>query len=164
MKHYNKLRSTQLFSRQSGLLLKIGDLSENNSWQELPSSICSVNNRIGFRVNFLRLEKSGLIKTKKIKRKTYVKLTEKGKFEYLRNKMTSSSKLPDGLICIVVFDIPEKEKLLRDSLRKFLIESAFIPIQKSVLISQFNDAASMKKMFKMLKIEKWVRVFEAREI
>jgi len=110
-----------------------------------------------------RLKRQGLITLNKKSNKIEAALTVDGVIEFFKLSLNYSKKLPDGTICIVVFDVPEKTRKHRRFLRKFLFDKAFIPLQKSVWISQFDDAEILLSLFKMLKIKKWVKVFIAKE-
>ena len=89
------------------------------------------------RVNFSRLLKLGLIEKSK-KEKIYC-LTEKGEelVLYIQNRYSILEKPWDGKIRLVVFDISEKEKWLRDWLRRELLLMQFKPLQKSLYIGKY---------------------------
>jgi|GEM_PF-2985088 len=105
------------------------------------------------------LKRDGFIETKKRK----IKISESGITEYIRTTIDDTDKLPDGTDCVVVFDVPEKNRKIRKLLNKLLIELAFLKIQKSVWISQFDNAKLLKKLLIMLKIKKWVRIYTGQE-
>lgn len=77
--------------------------------------------------------------------------------------MNQADLLSDDFVCMVVFDIPEKFREQRRLLRRFLEDNVFVAIQKSVWISQFGVADFLVKFFKRQKMDKWVRVFLAKE-
>ncbi|KKT69715.1 MAG: hypothetical protein UW63_C0048G0005 [Candidatus Uhrbacteria bacterium GW2011_GWF2_44_350] len=106
-----------------------------------------------------KLKDNKLIKKEKDK----IKLTEKGVLEYARTKIEKTDLLPEGTDCIVVFDIPETERKIRDFLSKLLEEIAFIRIQKSVWISPFDNAAALKELLQLLGYKKWVRIYNGQE-
>jgi CRISPR/Cas system-associated endoribonuclease Cas2 len=89
------------------------------------------------RVNFSRLLKSGLIE-KSEKEKVYC-LTDKGEefILYIQNRYSILKKPWDGKVRLVVFDISEKNKWLRNWLRKELLLMQFKPLQKSVYIGKY---------------------------
>jgi DNA-binding transcriptional regulator PaaX len=105
------------------------------------------------------LERSGLISRKNKK----IKLSKRGHIEYIKIKIKETEELDDDKGCVVVFDIPEKQRKIRKSLNKLLKELVFLQIQKSVWISQFNNAEPLKKLLIMLEIKKWVRIFTGKE-
>jgi len=90
---------------------------------------------------------------------TEVTLLPKGKIVYSRTKVLRSSLLPENRFCLVVFDIPENKRRLRELLRAFLDECGFIPLQKSVWISQFNATKELSEFFEFLGLEEYIRVF-----
>lgn len=86
-------------------------------------------------INISRLVNEGLI-IKDSKRK--IILTEKGKamIDYIYDRYAVLEKSWDGKIRMVIFDIPEKKKYLREWLRKELFLLQFKPLQKSVFIGK----------------------------
>jgi DNA-binding PadR family transcriptional regulator len=89
------------------------------------------------RVNLSRLLKLGLIEKSK-KEKVYC-LTDKGEefVLYIQNRYSILEKPWDGKIRLVVFDISEKEKWLRNWLRRELLLMQFKPLQKSVYVGKY---------------------------
>lgn len=65
---------------------------------------------------------------------------------------------------IVIFDIPEKERVTRDSLRFKIISLGFGKLQESVYISPLNVLGDLKEFLKLKKIYGKVVVFEAVEV
>lgn len=108
-----------------------------------------------------RLIKKGLIQVINQKK---IKLSEAGLIEFFKLELTQTDLLSKNKICLVVFDVPEISKEVRNLLRKFLKDSCFFPFQKSVWISQFNMAKPLSKIFHLMKLDKWVRVFMATEV
>ena len=99
-----------------------------------------------------RLEKDGLIKKIKKERKIHVRLTGKGKrfIRQHREKSRISSPAWDRKWRVVIFDIPEKRRNLRDCLRRYLKTLGYAQVQRSIWISphNFSDLISnyVKKM------------------
>lgn len=110
-----------------------------------------------------RLKKLGLVETETRDGFVKVKLTEEGESEYLKIKIYQTGPLARGLICVVVFDIPEKKREERKLLRFFLKEFGFEKIQKSVWISPFDVAEPLIEFVKARKLDGWIRVFTAKE-
>ncbi|MEK7562111.1 MAG: hypothetical protein AAB509_00320 [Patescibacteria group bacterium] len=90
---------------------------------------------------------------------TYV-LTEKGKMRVLTYDFYNikiREKVWDGKWRAVIFDIPEKFRWGRDSLRKKLRELGFFEFQKSVFIFPYNCKDEMDFIIEFFKIRKYVR-------
>lgn len=109
-----------------------------------------------------RLIKRNFIEIKDKKTKKFY-LTEKGLIEFLKLELIRTDLLPDGRECMVVFDIPEAKRELREALRIFLEDACFIRLQKSVWISQFDAADLLAEIFYLLNLDKWVKVFLIEE-
>lgn len=110
-----------------------------------------------------RLEERGLIKRRQTADKLEIALTKEGLHEYFRVKVHDADMLPEGKVCMVVFDIPERHRALRRKLRTFLESAAFIPIQRSVWITPFDAAKPLARLFKDLKDRCWIKVYTAEE-
>jgi DNA-binding transcriptional regulator PaaX len=88
------------------------------------------------------------------------KLTDKGKLEIMP---FISKKLP-GSKLMVTFDIPEEERHKRSALRNILYFLSFKQIQKSVWVSSYDHREYLKQQFKILELESYVHMYEAREL
>lgn len=110
-----------------------------------------------------RLRERGLIEEDRVDtKKVVLKLTEVG-----RNMLGVGSfdeKEWDGKWRIVIFDIPEQKRLIRDLFRRNLKKWGFKHLQKSVLISKQDVFSKLTGYIKDLGIEKWVVVFESDKL
>lgn len=109
------------------------------------------------------LREKGYVKTAKNEGKIILKLTQKGKQHFIIEKLLENEKW-DGKWRIVVFDIPEKHRRLRNSLRSKLRQWQFTPWQKSVWISKKNTAKPLREFIKEIGLFEWVKVIVATEI
>lgn len=94
-----------------------------------------------FQQNVKSLKKQGLAEVVEEKGQTVVKITNEGKMRALRYKLTELRvKKPerwDGKWRVVVFDIPERHKQMRELFRRHLKLMGFYPLQKSVWVYAF---------------------------
>ena|SRR3989344_4591614 len=104
-----------------------------------------------------QLRQKGYIETPKDGRKILLKLTDKGKQELILKKLLEDENW-DGKWRIVIFDIPEKHRKLRNSLRIQLRQWQFQPWQKSVWASKKNVSEEIRKFVKDVGISDWVKV------
>lgn len=112
------------------------------------------------KVRELRIK--GYIETPKNGRKIFLKLTDKGRQEVVLKKLLEDDKW-DGKWRIVIFDIPEKHRHLRDTFRSQLREFQFEPLQKSVWTGRKNVTREIKKFIEDVGLSQWVKIFEANE-
>ena len=70
----------------------------------------------------------------------------------------------DGYFWIVLFDIPEKRKRIRDTLRFHLKKMEFYELQKSVFVLPFPCVKEIKFIAEYYNIRKHIRIIEARSI
>lgn len=95
--------------------------------------------------------------------KIILKLTEAGR-EYLLLKKAEDEIEWDGKWRIVVFDIPESKRLVRDILRSRLKLWGFKQWQKSVWASKKNVTDKLRNLAKELDIVDWILVIESDNV
>ena len=103
-----------------------------------------------------RLEGQNLIESINRKGQFYYRLTEKGirKIEALKLKESSRRRQKwDGYWRVVIWDIPEIKKVVREALRRKLRSLNFYPLQKSVFVSPFNYEKEIDDLAKIFEIE-----------
>lgn len=108
-----------------------------------------------------RLREGGLIEQVKLKNDVLIKLTEAGK-DLISDKF--EEKDWDRKWRIVVFDIPEEKRIIRNLFRRNLKKWGFKHLQKSVWISKRNVFDKLESYIKDLGIEKWVIVMEVNRL
>jgi len=96
----------------------------------------------------------------------YFKITSQGR-KYLKRlfpiyKLVESGW--DGKWRVVIFDIAEQEREVRDTIRPKLLSLGFGKLQKSVYISPLDVLADLKEYLKNLNLYGKVVVFEAKEV
>ncbi len=89
-----------------------------------------------------KLEKQGYIKRYKNDKKNIIKLTslgEKRALKYLSNEFEINKPLKwDKKWRMVIFDIPEEKKVLREIIRERLQRLGFYQLQKSIFVYPFE--------------------------
>ena len=73
------------------------------------------------------------------------------------NKMEIAQKVWDGKWRAVIFDVPEKFRWGRDSLRKKLRELGFRELQKSVFVFPYDCKDEIDFIIEFYKMRKYVR-------
>lgn len=110
------------------------------------------------RENLRYLERQKMIEKQKIGKRLMYRLTEKGWTAALRDRIkTTRTKCKQGR-CFIVFDIPEKERFARDTLRKFLKECGFIRLQQSVWMTNRDILEPLRQLLQRRKLERWIRI------
>lgn len=92
------------------------------------------------------------------------RLTDKGRSKALWTKMRLEDEEWDGKWRLVIWDIPEKRKKVRDLLRYQLKQLGFEKIQNSVWASKKNCALIVNEYIKKVGIEDWVKVMESSSV
>lgn len=89
-----------------------------------------------------RLAVQGLVTFEERGGKRYARATEAGKrmleLESLREKSTHKPRRWDGRWRVVLFDIPERRRRVRNLLRKFMQEFGFVRLQDSAWIYPYD--------------------------
>jgi len=157
-KRINPLDPFRLTSGTLSVLRWLGDKGAIGFWlaYEIPG-----NRRTQkiFSGNLSRLKKDGFIKKDGMK----VIFTEKGRLAYLKLKIERCGLLPEDQVCLVVFDVPEKERRLRKLVRKFLNSAGFFSIQKSVWMSRFDATKELNEYFCLIGLDDKILAFTAKK-
>jgi phenylacetic acid degradation operon negative regulatory protein len=111
-----------------------------------------------------RLEKKKLISIQKKADCYEIALTEEGESQAFWLKAQEAGFHKMEHVCMVVFDVPESQRKLRKRIRYFLYEIGFIPIQRSVWVSPYDVANDLINLFRSVKVDRWVRVYNAQEV
>lgn len=111
-----------------------------------------------------RLEKRRLIERKKEGGRLKVSLTTKG-LEYAENLELLEVKIKkpkkwDRLFRVVIFDIPEEHKLVREVLREKLKRLGFAQMQKSVFIIPWPCINQIRRIQKLYKADRFIKYLE----
>ena len=69
----------------------------------------------------------------------------------------------DGIFRIVIFDIPEQKRIIRDLFRRRLRDWGFRIWQKSVWVSKNNVTDKLRQLIGKLEIKDWVAVVESKD-
>lgn len=89
--------------------------------------------------------------------KIIIKLTSLGK-KYLGD---DKDDVWDGKYRIVVWDVPERKRRIRDLFRRKLKDWKFRQWQKSVWVSKRNVTVKLRKMITEYEMDRWVAVVES---
>ena len=107
-----------------------------------------------------RLSKKGLIEKNFDDNKLIISLTSAGR-DWISKWGNMEDEKWDGVWRVVVFDIPESHRKVRDVLRGRLKSWGFVQWQKSVWASKKNLTGEIRKLVLNLGISDWVLVIES---
>jgi len=96
---------------------------------------------------------------RKVGKRLLVTLTDKGRSALLQQQLRQSDSLPKGTFTVVIFDIPESERLSRRQFRLLLRQSGFVKLQQSVWVSQRDARQIMADFVRRVKLGRWVNVY-----
>lgn len=109
-----------------------------------------------------RLREKGLIETDKTDvGKLILKLTDEGRIAIILSSEDTGKW--DGKWRIVIFDIPEEKRVIRNLFRRNLKKWGFKQLQKSVWISKKDVMDKLLNYIKDLGAERWIWVFESEK-
>ncbi len=109
-----------------------------------------------------RLKKSGMIEDARVDNKLLFKLTQGGKD--LIPELLGKEYDWDGKWRMVVFDIPESKRIVRNLFRRNLKKWGFKPLQKSVWVSKRDCYQRLNSYIADLGIKPWVVALETDKI
>lgn len=117
-----------------------------------------------------RLTRSGFIEKQFKEGEFYLRLTQIGLDKLKRNRQSRAFNIQtkkekwDGLWRVVVFDIPEDSRRIRDKLRETLRILEFRPLQKSVWVGKGDYTKQLRKLITALGIKDFIAIFETRDM
>ena len=124
-----------------------------------------------FNRSIRRLSKEKLVKKVKMKGGSFkLELTERGKkqasfLQLMGNTIKfKKPKKWDKKWRLVMFDVPEKDRLFRDILRKHLKELQFKKLQHSVFVSPYPFEKPILELVDLYSASKYVRVVTATKL
>ncbi|MBI5733752.1 MAG: CRISPR-associated endonuclease Cas2 [Candidatus Kerfeldbacteria bacterium] len=109
------------------------------------------------------LERSNYIKTKRLGQKIFISLTSKGQIELLSGELKQAKPNPQKIYTVVIFDIPESQRAVRDQVRYLLKQSDFKKLQQSVWVSRLDNYETVRKFIKQHQAQAWLNVFRGTD-
>jgi len=111
------------------------------------------------------LKKRGYIKIKNLEQNKGVVLTKKGTEKVLRAKFKiNKEKRSDKKWQMIIFDIPEEKRYLRDLLREKLRFLEYKMLQQSIWICPYNVLKETELILKEYSLDPYVKLFLIEEI
>jgi phenylacetic acid degradation operon negative regulatory protein len=91
-------------------------------------------------------------------------LTNLGKEKVLFSVLKEEGQIWDKKWRLVIFDIPEKRRIVRDVLRYQLKQFGFVPLQQSVWVTKRNCTDVLRNYIHKIGIKDWVTVVESDNV
>jgi len=112
-----------------------------------------------------RLQRRGLVVISDRGAKRSLEITKEGRFFAemlikLPAKLTKQFRW-DGKWRLIIFDIPERHKVVRDVLRAKIQELGFVQLQKSVFITPWPCKTVVEQIQKVYRADRYIRYIEA---
>ena len=113
-----------------------------------------------------RLKKNGYIKIKNLEQNEGVILTKKGAEKVLKIKLKIERKERriDEKWQMIIFDIPEEKRFLRDLLREKLRLLEYKMLQQSIWICPYNVQKETEFILRKHSLDPYVKLFLIKEI
>ena len=113
-----------------------------------------------------RLKKNGYIKSKNLEQNEGVILTKKGAEKVLKIKLKIERKERriDEKWQMIIFDIPEEKRFLRDLLREKLRLLEYKMLQQSIWICPYNVQKETEFILRKHSLDPYVKLFLIKEI
>jgi len=112
------------------------------------------------------LKKKGYIKIKNLEQKQGVILTKNGaeKVLKIKFKLKEWEKRADGKWQMVIFDIPERKRVLRDLFRENLRILGYKMLQQSIWVCPYDLSKETEGIIRKYSADPYVKVFLIEEI
>jgi phenylacetic acid degradation operon negative regulatory protein len=159
-----------MFGPRAAMLTLYGDYVLNRGGEIGIGSLVTLLSNFGLseqaiRSAVSRMCRSGLLKAKRTKFKSYYSLTREGQSlltEGAQRIFQRKNSHWDGNWNIVTYSIPESMRRARDRLRLELGWLGYGPLSEATWISPYDLTREVKNLIKRLNIEEYVHVFSAR--
>lgn len=109
-----------------------------------------------------RLQRQGLVLRTGTHRHSLWRLTRRGE-RYVNRRQEDQKVQSDGIGRLVIFDIPEKERRKRDTVRMELIGIGFHQLQKSVWYGEHPLPRDFVTLIDTLSLQRCVHIFSVRQ-
>ena len=116
---------------------------------------------------FIRyLKKKGYIKIESLEPNEAIILTQKGMEKVLKTtlRLKGKKRRKDGKWLMVIFDIPERKRTLRDLFRENLQILGFKYLQKSIWVCPYDVLEEVQNLIAKYELEKYAKTFLIEEI
>jgi len=117
------------------------------------------------RLALSRMSEQGLIQSRKVGRRSFYALTEKGRQWMQAGKRRSLEREPrawDGKWRLLTYNIPERMRQRRDALREELRRLGYGNLTSALWISPYDLSKELEEIFSKLKVCEYVETFEAQ--
>ncbi|OHA54132.1 MAG: CRISPR-associated endonuclease Cas2 [Candidatus Veblenbacteria bacterium RIFOXYA2_FULL_43_9] len=121
--------------------------------------IKQLQNKSRVREAYRSLKRYNYLIERKVGRRLIITLSDKGKTALIKQQLLQADYLPKGTFTVIIFDIPESERLSRRQFRLLLRQSGFIKLQQSVWVSRRDVRQAVAEFIHRLKLSKWVNVY-----
>jgi len=176
----NSIKSNRPIERSTGkfllfLLSKTGELAVGSlvalydirrwGWAYVKDGGASIReikqlqNKSRVREAYRSLKRYNYLIERKVGRRLIITLSDKGKTALIKQQLLQADYLPKGTFTVIIFDIPESERLSRRQFRLLLRQSGFIKLQQSVWVSRRDVRQAVAEFIHRLKLSKWVNVY-----
>ena len=112
------------------------------------------------------LKKKGYIKIKNLEQKQAILITKKGADKVLKIKLKTKQKKrrTDGKWQMIIFDIPERKRHLRDLLRESLYLLGYKMLQQSAWICPYDVLKETEAILRKYSLDPYAKLFLIEEI
>lgn len=112
------------------------------------------------------LKRKGYLRIKELENKKAIILTPKGieKLEKINLKLKAGKRRKDKKWQMVIFDIPEKQRLIRNQFRWGLQSLSYQKFQKSIWVCPYDVLKETQNLIKKLSIEQCARLLLVEEM
>lgn len=112
------------------------------------------------------LKRKGYIKIKNLEQKQAALITPKGAEKILKIKLKTKErkKRTDGKWQMIIFDIPEKKKRIRELLRDSLYFLGYQKLQQSVWVCPYDVLKETEAVLRSYSLDQYAKLFLIEEI
>jgi len=148
------------------LLIQVDDAKETDA-----NNLLALNSKFSKQVilsTLGRLISKGFISKKEVNNNLFFSITEKGKkkidFVLENIKSYSTTNQADREVILIIFDIPEKKRSIRDSLRNYLSNNGYGKLQDSIWVSYIDSVKDVEEVINDLNAKDMVTIIKTQKM
>ena len=122
----------------------------------------AIHEEYEIRRRLYQLQKQKYLEARKIGKRIELRLTARGRLILILDKLRQSKNIKDTAT-LIIFDIPESERVIRRQLRLLLKQTGYKFLQQSVWLHSGDVYNTTRELIRYLKAEQWVITFRTSD-
>lgn len=110
------------------------------------------------------LKRKKLVEERKVASRLRLSLSDRGTHLHLKYQLKSAPTLQNGGKVLVTFDVPERQRLVREMLRSMLKTAGFKMVHQSAWITDRDVVGVLRRVLATKGARKWIKYYSVQEM